>query len=158
VTYLQLAHQTGFSRGSATSNSFNCASDHRHLNDTAPFRRQSSLDNVFFPDSAVFFPDSATRSSQWWRSLRHFVLPRAPFPVAMMNLIGGQRSFTVQPKPIYRAGRRFDCCGELIDQILFLLREGHRLHRGTNGSLTSIRIRLSAWLTCRPNAPGVIHE
>jgi hypothetical protein len=59
VTYLQLAHQTGFSRGSATSNSFNCASDRRHLNDTAPFRRQSSLDNVFFPDSAVFFPDSA---------------------------------------------------------------------------------------------------
>jgi hypothetical protein len=54
VTYLQLAHQTGFSRGSATSNSFNCASDRRHLNDTAPFRRQSSLDNVF-----VFFPDSA---------------------------------------------------------------------------------------------------
>jgi hypothetical protein len=151
VTYLQLAHQTGFSRGSATSNSFNCASDRRHLNDTAPFRRQSSLDNVF-----VFFPDSAIISVV--AVLAAFRPSASTLPVAMMILIGGQRSFTVQPKPIYRAGRRFDCCGELIDQILFLLREGHRLHRGTNGSLTSIRIRLSAWLTRRPNAPGVIHE
>jgi hypothetical protein len=36
--------------------------------------------------------------------MRHFVLPRSILSVAMMILIGGQRSFTAQPKPSIELG------------------------------------------------------
>jgi hypothetical protein len=36
--------------------------------------------------------------------MRHFVLPQSTLSVAMMILIGGQRSFTAQQKPSIELG------------------------------------------------------